>query len=85
MPEHEISGLNPVARSESLAAIFSRTDLIQEKKKTENIPEACRQTKIFGRQWRPGDRKFRALIYSIYKQNNPTRQHDRWCQRVRIP
>jgi hypothetical protein len=30
-PGHEISGLNPVARSESLAAIFSRTDLIKEK------------------------------------------------------
>jgi hypothetical protein len=30
---HEISGLNPVARSESLAAIFSRTDLIQKKKR----------------------------------------------------
>jgi hypothetical protein len=29
---HEISGLNPVARSESLAAIFSRTDLIKKKK-----------------------------------------------------
>jgi hypothetical protein len=28
---HEISGLNPVARSESLAAIFSHTDLIQKK------------------------------------------------------
>jgi hypothetical protein len=27
----EISGLNPVARSESLAAIFSRTDLSQKK------------------------------------------------------
>jgi hypothetical protein len=54
---HEISGLNPVARSESLAAIFSRTDLIQKKKQ----PNAYRQTKIFGRQWRPGDRKFRAL------------------------
>jgi hypothetical protein len=31
-PGHEISGLNPVARSESLAAIFSHTDLIQKKK-----------------------------------------------------
>jgi hypothetical protein len=30
---HEISGLNPVAISESLAAIFSRTDLIQKKKR----------------------------------------------------
>jgi hypothetical protein len=29
---YEISGLNPVARSESLAAIFSRTDLIKGKK-----------------------------------------------------
>jgi hypothetical protein len=29
---HEISGLNPVARSESLAAILSRTDLIKKKK-----------------------------------------------------
>jgi hypothetical protein len=58
---HEISGLNPIARSESLAIIFSCTHLTQ-KKKTENIPEAYRQTKIFGRQWRPGDWKFRALI-----------------------
>jgi hypothetical protein len=32
-----------------LAAIFSRTDLIQKKKR----PNAYRQTKIFGRQWRP--------------------------------
>jgi hypothetical protein len=48
---HEISGLNPVARSESLAVIFSRTDLIQ--KKPENKLEAYRQTKIFGRRWRP--------------------------------
>jgi hypothetical protein len=31
MAGHEISGLNPVARSESLAAISSRTDLIQKK------------------------------------------------------
>jgi hypothetical protein len=54
---HEISGLNPVARSQSLAAIFSRTDLIQKKKR----PNAYCQTKIFGRQWRPGDWKFRAL------------------------
>jgi hypothetical protein len=38
MDEHEISGLNPVDRLESLAAIFSHTDLIF--KKTENIPEA---------------------------------------------
>jgi hypothetical protein len=29
---HEISALNPVARSESLAAIFSCTDLIYKKK-----------------------------------------------------
>jgi hypothetical protein len=29
---HEISGLNPVGRSESLAAIFSHTDIIQKKK-----------------------------------------------------
>jgi hypothetical protein len=54
---HEISGLNPVARSESLAVIFSRTDLIQKKR-----PNAYRQTKIFGRQWQPGDRKFRTLL-----------------------
>jgi hypothetical protein len=51
--------VDPVARSESLAAIFSCTDLIQKKK----LPNAYRQTKIFGQQWRPGDRKFRALVY----------------------
>jgi hypothetical protein len=33
MEGHKISGLNPVARSESLAAIFSRTDLILKKRK----------------------------------------------------
>jgi hypothetical protein len=51
MSGHETSGLNPLARSKSLAAIFSHTDLIL--KKLENIPEVYRQTKIFGRQWRP--------------------------------
>jgi hypothetical protein len=60
---HKISGLNPVAKSESLAAIFSRTDLI--KKKTENIPKAYRQTKICGCQWQPGDQKFCALNYTV--------------------
>jgi hypothetical protein len=33
----EISGLNPVARSESLAAIFSRTDLFQKKNGQRSI------------------------------------------------
>jgi hypothetical protein len=60
-PGHEISGPNPVARSESLAAIFSHTDLTQKKKR----PNAYRQTKIFGRQWQPGNRKFRALLYTV--------------------
>jgi hypothetical protein len=58
---HEISGLKPVARSESLATIFFSTDLIQKKK----LPNAYHQTKIYGRQWRPSDRKFRALSYII--------------------
>jgi hypothetical protein len=44
-----------------LAAIFSRTDLIQEKKKR---PNAYRQTKIFGRQWRP-EISHPALIHNI--------------------
>jgi hypothetical protein len=57
---HEISGLNPVARSERWAAIFSRTDLIKIIIKKKR-PNTYHQTKIFGHQWRPDDRKFRAL------------------------
>jgi hypothetical protein len=52
-PGHEISGLNPVARSESLAAIFSRTDL----KKKGQMPIAKLKYLVAN-----GDRKFRALI-----------------------
>jgi hypothetical protein len=54
--EHEISGLNPVPRSESLAAIFSRTDLIQKKK--GQMPIAKLKYLVAN-----GDRKFRALYY----------------------
>jgi hypothetical protein len=46
---HEISGLNPVARSESLAAIFSRTDLRQ-------MPIAKLKYLVTN-----GDRKFHAV------------------------
>jgi hypothetical protein len=41
---HEISGLNPVDRSESLAPIFSSTDLM--KKETENIPKYTKAIKV---------------------------------------
>jgi hypothetical protein len=57
-PGHEISGLNPVARSESLAAIFSCTDLV--KKKNGQMPIAKLKYLVAN-----GDRKFHALGYSV--------------------
>jgi hypothetical protein len=47
-----------------LTAIFSRTDLIKKKR-----PNAYRQTKLFGRQWRPGDRKCCALLLADGKRH----------------
>jgi hypothetical protein len=56
---NEISGLNPAASSQIRE--FGRHFFSHRSNLEKKNPNAHRQTKIFGRQWRPGDRKFRAL------------------------